>query len=73
MTAYILGAATLILLVLILWRRSSSEFRRRSEEPKFQFLANLRLGSRAPAEPEPSSEKDRNQSTKGNNEEEHKP
>ncbi len=41
MTVYILGAATLILLVLILWRFSSPEFRRRSEQPKFQILANL--------------------------------
>lgn len=41
MTAYLLGAATLILLVLIVWRRSSPEFRRKSEQPKFQFLANL--------------------------------
>ncbi len=47
MTAYILGAATLILLVLIVWRRSSPEFRRRSEQPKFQILANLGLGSRS--------------------------
>lgn len=41
MTAYLLGAATLILLVLIFWRRASPEFRRKSEQPKYQFLANL--------------------------------
>jgi hypothetical protein len=45
MTAYILGAATLILLVLIVFRRFSAEFRRRSEQPKFQFLANLGIKS----------------------------
>lgn len=45
MTVYILGAATLILLVLILWRRVSPEFRRRSEQPKFQILENLELHS----------------------------
>ena len=41
MTVYILGGATLILLILIVWRRFSPEFRRRSEEPKYQILANL--------------------------------
>ena len=41
MMAYLLGGATLILLVLILWRRASPEFRRQSEQPKFQFLSNL--------------------------------
>lgn len=41
MTAYLLGGATLILLGLMFWRRSSPEFRRKSEQPKFQFLANL--------------------------------
>lgn len=45
MTVYILGAATIILLVLILWRRSSPEFRRRSELPKFRILANLNSGA----------------------------
>jgi hypothetical protein len=53
MTAYILGAATLILLALIVWRRSSPEFRRRSERPKFQFLANLGLGAPPPSDTEP--------------------
>lgn len=45
MTAYILGAATLILLVLMAWRRLSPDFRQRSEQPKFQFLSNLGLDS----------------------------
>lgn len=54
MSVYILGLATLILLVLIICRRWSPEFRRRSEQPKFQFLANLgiksQLSSRAEKE-----------------------
>ncbi|HET9086842.1 MAG TPA: hypothetical protein VFN53_04925 [Acidobacteriaceae bacterium] len=45
MTAVILGAATLILVALIAWRRISREFYRRSELPKFQVLANLGLGT----------------------------
>jgi hypothetical protein len=50
MTAYILGSATLILLVLIIYRRCSPEFRRRSEQPKFQFLANLGIESQLPSD-----------------------
>ncbi|MFP5210961.1 MAG: hypothetical protein ACLGRW_16905 [Acidobacteriota bacterium] len=49
MTAYILGSATLILLALIICRRCSPEFRRRSEQPKFQFLANLGIESQMPS------------------------
>lgn len=45
MTVYILGAATLILLILIVWRRASSEFKRRSELPKYQVLSNLGIDS----------------------------
>ncbi|MHB1937171.1 MAG: hypothetical protein ACYCOR_11370 [Acidobacteriaceae bacterium] len=56
MTAYILGAATLILLILIICRRYSAEFRRRSEQPKFQFLANLGIGSRNPSDSEQTDE-----------------
>ncbi len=56
MTAYILGAATLILLILIIFRRCSPEFRRRSEQPKFQFLANLGIGSQNPSDSEPPDE-----------------
>ena len=41
MTAWLIGAVTLILVVLILGRRSSKEFERKSEEPKYQFLANI--------------------------------
>lgn len=49
MSVYILGLATLILLVLIICRRWSPEFRRRSELPKFQFLANLGIKSQLPS------------------------
>ncbi|MHB8302449.1 MAG: hypothetical protein ACYDC6_06365 [Acidobacteriaceae bacterium] len=53
MTPYILGAATLIMLVLIISRRASPEFRRKSEAPKFQFLANLGLEARQPSDSGP--------------------
>jgi hypothetical protein len=45
MTGWILGSATVILLILMFWRRISPEFKRRSEEPKFHILANFGLGS----------------------------
>lgn len=54
MTAIILGAATLILLVLIVCRRVSREFYRRSEQPKFQVLANLGLGTASLSDSDPS-------------------
>lgn len=41
MIAWLIGAVTLILLVLIAGRRSSKAFRRKTEEPKYQFLANV--------------------------------
>lgn len=41
MIAAIVSAITLLLLTLILSRRLFPEFRRRSELPKYQFLANL--------------------------------
>lgn len=41
MTGWLIGAVTLILVVLIVGRRSSREFKRKTEEPKFQFLANV--------------------------------
>lgn len=72
MTAYLMGAATVILLVLILWRRSSPEFRRRSEQPKFQFLANLGFRSRPPSEQEKTSHDVQPPAPKGTDEE-HEP
>ena len=41
MTGWLIGAITLILAVLILGRRSSKDFHKKSEEPKYQFLANI--------------------------------
>ena len=41
MIAWIVGVVTLILLVLIFWRRGSRAFRERAEEPKYRFLENL--------------------------------
>ena len=41
MIAIQLVAATALLVGLILWRRFSPEFRRRSEQPKYQFLETL--------------------------------
>lgn len=72
MTAYILGAATLILLVLIVWRRSSPEFRRRSEQPKFQFLANLGFGPHPPSDPEQPTQDNQPAPPKGTDDK-HKP
>lgn len=52
MTVYILGAATLILVILIVWRRVSPAFKQRSEQPKYEFLSNLGLDSRNESSPE---------------------
>jgi hypothetical protein len=41
MIASIIGIITLILLLMMLWRRRSKELRERFEQPKFQFLKNL--------------------------------
>ena len=72
MTAWILGVATAILLAMMLWRNSSREFKRRSEEPKFRFLANLRLGSHSSTGPVDSDRE--NQTTpQRNNHEKHEP
>jgi len=40
-TAWLIGAVTLILVVLIVGGRSSSAIRRKSEQPKYQFLASI--------------------------------
>lgn len=41
MIGWLIGAVTLILVVLIVGRRRSTAFRHKAEQPKFQFLANL--------------------------------
>jgi hypothetical protein len=55
MTTLLMIVASLILLVLILWRGRSPDFRRRSEYPKFRFLANLGVSSRRSDEDKPHS------------------
>lgn len=72
MTAYILGSATLILLILIICRRCSPEFRRRSEQPKFQFLANLGIKSQVPSRAEKENPSSQSTQQKEANEK-HKP
>lgn len=52
MTVYILGAATLILVILIVWRRVSPGFKQRSEQPKYEFLSNLGVDAREERGPE---------------------
>jgi len=41
MTGIMIASATVILLAMIVARRLSPEFRRRVEQPKYRFLANL--------------------------------
>ena len=45
MIAWIVGAITAILVVFIVWRAKSPEFRARAEAPKFRFLENLGIQS----------------------------
>ncbi len=45
MIAWIVGIVTLILLLLIFWRRTSRAFRERAEEPKYVFLENLGIST----------------------------
>lgn len=41
MTMWVTGAVTLIVVVLIIGRRSSPYFKWKSEEPKYEFLASI--------------------------------
>ena len=41
MIAFMIATATVVLLAMIAARRLSPEFRRRVEQPKYRFLANL--------------------------------
>jgi hypothetical protein len=45
MIASIIGIITLILLLMMLWRRRSKELRERFEQPKYQLLKNLGIVS----------------------------
>ena len=47
MTAWLIGAATLIIVALIAGRRSSGVLRSKTEEPKYQFLENLGMSQDA--------------------------
>jgi hypothetical protein len=55
MTAWLMGIITAILALFCLWRMRSSEFRARSERPKFRFLENLRAGQRVTQAQDPST------------------
>jgi hypothetical protein len=41
MIPWLIGITTLVLLVFVIWRKTSKSFSERSEEPKFLFLENL--------------------------------
>lgn len=58
MTAWLIGSATVILVVLIVSRYAFPEFRRRSERPKYLFLANLGIRSKRPPNPPQKDSKD---------------
>ncbi len=42
MILWLIGIITAILVVLIIWREASPEFRVRAEAPKFRFLEHLK-------------------------------
>jgi hypothetical protein len=65
MIAWIVGIVTLILLVLIFWRRTSKAFRERAEEPKYLFLENLgiTIPRGSPDAPSKSSQEENDEST----------
>lgn len=61
MIAWIIGTVTLILLVLIFWRRASKAFRERAEEPKYLFLENLGISTpHGNSEVEPKTSQEEN-------------
>lgn len=45
MTGFLIASVTILLLAMIVVRRLSPEFRRRVEQPKYRFLANLRTNT----------------------------
>jgi hypothetical protein len=45
MTAWLIGIITFVLILFLIWRRRSREFRERAEYPKFKFLENLGIRS----------------------------
>lgn len=62
MTAWLIGITSVILVLFILWRSRSREFRARAEYPKVRFLENLGFGQHKPqstnASPTPKEKKD---------------
>jgi hypothetical protein len=59
MTAWLIGIITFILILFLIWRRRSREFRERAEYPKFRFLENLGIQSpedQSPNKPTESQE-----------------
>ena len=63
MIAWIIGIVTLILLLFVVWRGVSKNFRERVEAPKYLFLENL--GIAQPRREQPEKPKD---SQEGNHE-----
>jgi hypothetical protein len=45
MTAWLIGIITFVLILFLVWRRRSREFRERAEYPKFRFLESLGIRS----------------------------
>ncbi len=45
MTAWLIGIITFVLILFLVWRKCSREFRERAEYPKFRFLENLGIRS----------------------------
>jgi hypothetical protein len=45
MTPWLIGIITFVLILFLIWRSRSREFRERAEYPKFKFLENLGIRS----------------------------
>ena len=60
MTAWLIGIITFVLILFLIWRRRSREFRERAEYPKFKFLENL--GVRSEQDQSPTSPTDSQES-----------
>lgn len=60
MIAWLIGIITLILLLLMVWRRRSKTVRDRFEHPKFQFLRNLGINSTTEKHSQPDTSEENN-------------
>jgi hypothetical protein len=66
MTAWLIGIITFVLILFLIWRTRSREFRERAEYPKFKFLENLGIRSHQdqlptrPTESQESRDEERN-------------